>query len=64
MMNLRHDLRHDEFASLSASESGVLIGMNKSTHLFCGLAKLENRKKCIMNSFSLYENIGLFYKVI
>jgi hypothetical protein len=35
--------------------------------LLCGWEKLENCKKCIINSlyrFSLYENIRLFYKAI
>jgi hypothetical protein len=38
---------------------------NKSRHLLCGGAKLENCKKCIINSlyhFSLYENIALYIK--
>jgi hypothetical protein len=38
--------------------------LNKSRHLLCGGAELENREKCKRNSSSLYENIGLFYKAI
>jgi hypothetical protein len=45
-------------------EPGVL-SCNKSRHLLCGWAKLENSKKLIIITlyrFSLYENISLLYK--